>query len=439
MGERGPLEALLVDPGEASGKFLTRTLERFGLAIYRAHDMTSAVTAAQERGFDVVLTTYILPDGDGVELAERLRPWLREAAPVILVTADATPQLIERAFRTGVTDVFSRDDLGHLENFLHYFLAQGSDAVVGARVLLVEDSNTQQRNVRAMLERRGFVVDVANSVAAARHLLTEQEYELFVIDLVLSDGLSGISLIRQLRRRPEDFVLQPVIVMTGFHDAARKSELYRLGVNDYVLKPPQDVELLARAHNLVLIRRLYQQVEEREQLLRVMAVTDRLTGVANRHAYEEVANRYYERAKHDGRPLGLLVVDIDYFKRINDRYGHARGDEVLVKVARAMSQQVRASDFVARFGGEEFVVLLPNCPIECVARKAETIRATVSQRVFVEGGAVTVSVGGTVVEARSEPLAAAFERADRALLQAKERGRNRVEVVPFSPVEEGRG
>jgi two-component system cell cycle response regulator len=231
---------------------------------------------AGEIRFDVVLTTYVLPDDDGISLAAKLRPWLKEAAPVVMVTSENDQALLERAFRNGVTDVFTRDDLAQLENFLNYFLAHRTDMLAGASLLLVEDSPLQQRSLQAILERRRYRVETVGSVAAARAAMTQNEYELFVIDLVLADGESGLSLIRQLRRRPEDFVLNPIIVLTGFHDTARKNELYRLGVNDYVVKPPHDVELLARVHNLVLMRRLYLQARERERLLQVMAVTDKL-------------------------------------------------------------------------------------------------------------------------------------------------------------------
>ena len=430
LADEGPLHALLVDPGEASGKFLARTLDRFGLRIHRAYDGTSALRMAGEIRFDVVLTTYVLPDDDGISLAAKLRPWLKEAAPVVMVTSENDQALLERAFRNGVTDVFTRDDLAQLENFLNYFLAHRTDMLAGASLLLVEDSPLQQRSLQAILERRRYRVETVGSVAAARAAMTQNEYELFVIDLVLADGESGLSLIRQLRRRPEDFVLNPIIVLTGFHDTARKNELYRLGVNDYVVKPPHDVELLARVHNLVLMRRLYLQARERERLLQVMAVTDKLTGIPNRHAYEDVARRYFERAKRDGKPLPLLVVDIDRFKRINDTFGHAYGDKILIEVAQRIAKSVRASDFLARFGGEEFVVLLPNCDLAHAAKKAERIRRDIEQHVRDKTGeSVTVSIGVAELAPQKETFDEGFARADVALYAAKVQGRNRVAVA----------
>ncbi len=422
--------ALLVDPGETSAKYLTRLLERFGLFVYRAQSVAEAVRLASEVAFDLVLTTYILPDGDGVTLTPRLRPWLKEVAPVILVATTPEVALIERAFREGGTDVITRDDLAQPETFLNYFLSGRRDEVAGAKILLLEDSPVQRKTLEAVLTRRGFLVDSVASVAEARQLLANQEYELFVIDLVLHEE-SGLSLIRQLRRHAIDFMLHPIIVLTGYHDVARKNELYRLGVNDYVVKPPHDVELLARVHNLILMRRLFQQSRERERLLQLMAVTDKLTGIANRHAFDEVARRYFERAKREENSLALLMIDIDHFKRINDTFGHPAGDGVLRQVAQTISRQIRASDFAARYGGEEFAVLLVNCDLAHAQRKAERIQSVAG--ISLDQGPVTVSAGVAVVEPTKEGLEAAIARADDALYQAKRQGRNRVVVAAPLP------
>lgn len=424
------MHTLLVDPGGASSALLMTTLQRFGLGVTRVGSVEEALARARETAFDLVITAWVLPDGDGIALSQRLRPLLSEAAPIILISASVSAERLDEAFRAGVTDVFPRDDPEQLENFLRYFLASHTDAVVGARVLLVEDSPAQQQHLAAMLQRRGYLVDVASSVEAARELMRQHDHEVYLVDLVLLGAQSGIGLIRQLRRKAEDFVLRPVIVLTGFHDTARKNELYRLGVNDYVVKPPPDVELLARVYNLVFMRRMYQQLQERERLLQAMALTDPVTHIPNRHTYDQAGERYLERARRDGKPLSVLVVDIDHFKRVNDRHGHAFGDRILAQVAQALSQALRVNDMVARYGGEEFVALLPGCGAPCAVRKAEDIRQRIEAQVRTPDGPVTVSVGIAVIEPTSdESIEQAFRRADAALYQAKRAGRNCVRLA----------
>jgi two-component system cell cycle response regulator len=425
------LQALLVDPNEAASLVLEKKLQQFGLGVVRAATMTDAVSLAQREPFDLVLTAGLLPDGDGVALTRQLRTVVRESTPIVLVSASPSPLLLDDAFRAGVTDVFTRDDLEHLDNFLRYFLSSLTDTVQGARLLLVEDSAAQQQHLAAILQHRGYVVDMASSVDEARECIAAHEYELYLIDLVLTGTQSGIGLIRQLRRKPEDFVQHPIIVLTGFHDTARKNELYRLGVNDYVVKPPADVELLARVYNLVYMRRLYQQLRDRERLLQAMALTDPVTQIANRHTYDQLGPRHLQRARRDGKPMALLLVDIDHFKRVNDRFGHAFGDTVLAAVAQVLATGVRAHDLVARYGGEEFVVLLADCPPEVALRKADELRERVARGVRTPEGPVTISVGvATIPPSSDETLEHAFVRADAALYEAKAAGRNTVCLAP---------
>ena len=425
------LQALLVDPNEAASQVLATKLGQFGLGVVRATTMADAVLLAQCQPFDLVLTAGLLPDGDGVMLTRRLRPVVRESTPIVLVSSSPSPALLDDAFRAGVTDVFTREDLEHLDNFLRYFLSSLTDTVQGARLLLVEDSAAQQQHLAAILQHRGYVVDMASSVDQARECIATHEYELYLIDLVLTGTQSGIGLIRQLRRKPEDFVQYPIIVLTGFHDTARKNELYRLGVNDYVVKPPADVELLARVYNLVYMRRLYQQLRDRERLLQAMALTDPVTQIANRHTYDQLGPRHLERARRDHKPMAVWVVDIDHFKRVNDRFGHALGDTVLGAVAQVLASGVRAHDLVARYGGEEFVILLADCPQEVALRKADALRERVAHSVRTPDGPVTVSVGVAVIPPHSrETLDQAFARADAALYEAKAAGRNTVRLAP---------
>ena len=402
---------------------LEKKLQQFGLGVLRAATMADALSLARHQPFDLVLTAGLLADGDGVTLTRQLRTVVRESKPIVLVSASPSPLLLDDAFRAGVTDVFTRDDLEYLDNFLRYFLSSLTDTVQGARLLLVEDSAAQQQHLSAILQHRGYVVDTASSVDEARECIAAHEYELYLIDLVLVGAQSGIGLIRQLRRKPEDFVQHPIIVLTGYHDTARKNELYRLGVNDYVVKPPTDVELLARVYNLVYMRRLYQQLRDRERLLQAMALTDPVTQIANRHTYDQLGPRHLQRARRDGKPMALLVVDIDHFKRVNDRFGHAFGDTVLAAVAQALATGVRAHDLVARYGGEEFVILLADCPQEVALRKADALRERVARGVRTPDGPVTISVGVAVIPPDSqETLEQAFARADAACTRPKRRG-----------------
>jgi two-component system cell cycle response regulator len=218
----------------------------------------------------------------------------------------------------------------------------------------------------------------------------------------------------------------PILVMTSFDDPTRKTELFRAGVNDYVPKPLVEAEFMARVRNLLIARQLFERVEEQERRMRELATTDQLTGLGNRHLFFELATRYLARAEREGRVLCMLVADVDHFKQVNDQHGHALGDRVLRAVGDVLRASSRKGDLVARFGGEEFVLLMPNCGAEDALAKAEKIRRDCEQ-LDASGVRLTISIGVACFDPGDpESLDSLFGRADKALYDAKRLGRNRV-------------
>lgn len=386
-----------------------------------------ALQIARAEAIDIGLLGYRLPDMTGLQLAQALRPYVAKGVPLLLVTSDGNDALVQEAFRAGITDVFQRARLGDLLAYLQDFLGRMyCHDLAGERILLVEDSRTFVHMVTDMLQGCGIKVDSVGSVAEARRLFAERAYHMVIVDLVLEGGESGLSLVRHLRRHGQGYMKLPILVMTSFDDPTRKTELFRAGVNDYVPKPLVEAEFLARVHNLLTARKLFERVEEQEQRMREQATTDQLTGLGNRHLFFELAERYFARAEREGRALCMLVADIDHFKQVNDQYGHAFGDRVLRAVGDVLRASSRKGDLVARFGGEEFVLLMPNCSVEDALAKAEKIRRACEQ-LDISGVRVTISIGVACFDPGApEALDSLFGRADRALYDAKRLGRNRV-------------
>lgn len=430
------LKALIVDPSETSRTLLTRMLEEVGLDGRSATTGKEALSLARNEIFHIGLLGYRLLDMTGLQLAEMLRPLLTKGTPLLLVASEVSESLVQDAFRAGITDVFQRDRVGDLAAYLREFLHRSyCQDLSGERVLLVEDSRTFVHMVTDMLHRCGIVVDNVGSVAEARRAFSMRTYQMVITDLVLEGGESGLSLVRHLRKHGQDYMKLPILVMTSFDDPTRKTELFRAGVNDYVPKPLVEAEFLARVHNLLTARKLFERVENQQRSLRFLATTDQLTGVGNRHLLYEVGVRYLARAEREGRPLCMLVVDIDHFKQINDQYSHAVGDRVLRAVAQSLRARTRRGDLVARYGGEEFVVLLPNCGAEDAVTKAEKMREACAL-LEVEGVRLTISIGVACFDpSHAETLDSLFGRADKALYEAKRLGRNRVILCPM-PAEE---
>jgi two-component system cell cycle response regulator len=222
----------------------------------------------------------------------------------------------------------------------------------------------------------------------------------------------------------------PILLVAEQGEDERISRALELGVNDYVVRPVDSQELVARIRTQVRRKRFNDALRQSVVQTIEMAVTDGLTGLHNRRYLETHLDIMFERAVSRGRPLSYLIADIDKFKSINDAFGHDGGDDVLREFANLLRRQVRGADLVSRYGGEEFVVAMPDTDAELAAKVAERVRAAVAESSFnLPSGRnvpVTVSVGVATLQGRSDSIANLAKRADTALYEAKAAGRNRV-------------
>ena len=261
---------------------------------------------------------------------------------------------------------------------------------------------------------------------------------------VLLTGGSGAFAVASLGPDPADLpvrtLTEPVTSLAAGQDLADLTDLqsFSLYRSEYTRSNDTTESLLQREKELSeLNATLEGQVAERTRALHQankelarLATIDALTGLHNRRWFDEKLHEHHGSLLRQGRPFALLVIDADYFKRINDTHGHGVGDAVLRQLARLLLQSVRATDFVARFGGEEFVVLLPDVSLAHEGlRVAEKIRSTVEGSIFPTVLNVTVSIGLGLSDASDKHPTAVFLRADRGLYLAKEQGRNRVVLV----------
>ena len=201
-----------------------------------------------------------------------------------------------------------------------------------------------------------------------------------------------------------------------------------IGINDYLIRPIDKNELLARVRTQVRKKRYTEKLRDNVQLSIEMAITDVLTGLHNRRYMESHLATLVEQANARGKPLTLLILDIDFFKSINDTYGHDAGDDVLREFAHRLKKSIRGIDLACRYGGEEFVVVMPDTDMTVAAMVAERLRRRIASEPFkiAQGDkSVTISIGIAALGAEDTP-AQVLKRADQALYRAKHEGRNRV-------------
>ena len=305
--------------------------------------------------------------------------------------------------------------------------------------LVAEDNPVFRSMLRSMLTRWGYEARIAsNGLEAWEAMQTADAPRLAILDWMMPsmDGVEVCRRIRAAAREPYVYVL----LLTARTESQDLVEGMEAGADDYLTKPFNAQELRVRLRAGRRILDLQQQLMETREALRVQATHDTLTGLLNRGRVLEVLLAEIARSHRELRPMALLMVDLDRFKHINDTYGHMAGDAVLQEAARRLRAATRQYDAPGRYGGEEFLVVLPGCAAREARAQAERIREAFAGEPFDAGGtllAVTCSIGVSSRDVcASEDAEALVREADAALYAAKNQGRNSVEIASPEPSEE---
>jgi diguanylate cyclase (GGDEF)-like protein len=305
-----------------------------------------------------------------------------------------------------------------------------------ARILVVDDHPDNVQVLRARLEARGYLVDEAGDGEVALEKIHQTPPDLVLLD-VMMPKVDGLEVARRMKS-DSSLPFIPVIMQTALDSTENMVEGLDAGADDYIAKPINFRELEARVKSLLRIKALQETLRQREQELQaanqqllVVSRTDALTGIANRRHLEERLHEMWEHSVRLHEPLALVMFDIDHFKSVNDEYGHQAGDAVLEQFSALLREEAREIDRLGRYGGEEFVMLLPGTVLDAAVTFAERIRHDVEQHTFTldDGRIIHRTVSGGVAawpHPRVEDQEALLKAADEALYVAKETGRNRV-------------
>jgi two-component system cell cycle response regulator len=304
-----------------------------------------------------------------------------------------------------------------------------------ARILIVDDHEDNVELLRARLEARGYETLSASDGQEALESVRANVPDLMLLDIMMP-RIDGIEVARRVKGDPTlPFI--PIIMQTALDSTEQKVEGLDAGADDYITKPINFAELEARVRSLLRIKALQEEVERQktslealnERLLRI-SQTDGLTGLFNRRHIEEELGHMYQHSARLGEQLTVVMADLDKFKSVNDTYGHQAGDEVLRQTAEILTKAIREIDRVGRYGGEEFMLLLPGTTAEEAVTFCERVRHTLESHTFTfEGGSLqrTGSFGvATFPHTRIKNCDALVRAADDALYVAKETGRNKV-------------
>lgn len=304
------------------------------------------------------------------------------------------------------------------------------------RVLIADDDPMQRLYLMRCLSSWGYETLVAEDGEEAWRILQLDDAPQMVLLDWMMPGMDGTVLcqhIRSLKDRPYTYV----VLLTARSDQQDLLSGLGAGADDYMTKPVNTPELQARLRSGQRIIDLQNKLRIAYEMQKYEATHDSLTGIWNRPAILDLFSRECAKAAREKSPIGVLIADVDHFKVINDQFGHVCGDITLREIARRMQASLRPYDFMGRYGGEEFLVIVPGCDPHTVCEVAERVRSGVAERPINARDnqiAVTLSIGANTarpvsVEQRDELL----QRADQALYYAKQNGRNRVECVECQP------
>jgi len=423
------MRALIIETTKLYQEIYAKLLTEQGLDVEVIQSGLDSLSKLNQVKFDIICMSMQLPDIDGPALCSQIRKLAENKnTPLIVFTADSNKSTFEKALISGATEVYHKNEIANFSVYLDFFVGQSELAHQDAgRILYIEDSLAVAQKTIAVLEQVGHSVTHYTNAEQSLDDYLENDYDLVLTDLMLEGKKSGQMLIVDIKNLSGRHAEVPILAVSGLNDPLRTTELLSAGASDYVTKPVLDEELLARVKNLVHVRKLLDKVEQQQAKLHELAMRDQLTKLYNRHFLMDVGPKKVSESCRHGIELSLLVIDLDHFKNINDTHGHATGDIVLSAIGGVLQQSSRSEDIVARFGGEEFVVIYSHCDKDNALNKAELLRKTIEEQ-NPDGITVTASIGVThLPDNKHCDFNKLFEAADSAAYKAKQNGRNRVE------------
>ncbi len=298
------------------------------------------------------------------------------------------------------------------------------DIAPAKRILVVDDDDTVREALKDFLEFHDFAVTAVDGAAQALQIVIGGDFDLVISDLVMP-RMDGIALIKAIREAGKDV---PLLVMTGFASIEYAVESMKAGATDFITKPLKFDHVMLIINRVLETSALRQMAREREYY-KDLSNSDGLTQIGNYRHFNHVLQVEIDRQRRYHRPLTLLLIDIDDFKRTNDRYGHLIGDMVLIKIAALLKDEVRGFDFVARYGGDEFTVILPEVSEKAALAVGRRIMKSIGLQDFrspeyKEIGQVSVTIGIASFPKDADEAQDLVAKADRAMYAGKSAGKN---------------
>ncbi len=446
---------LVVDDILSNVKLLEAKLTAEYFEVVSAYNGVDALARISEHTPDIVLLDVMMPGMDGFEVCRRIKSDPKTAyIPVVMVTALDQPSDRVAGLDAGADDFLTKpvDDaalfarvrslvrLKMMTDELHMREMTGQnmglldptgtlqDANPSGRILIIEDRPESVAWFASALQSTNEIATV-DTFEETLVRVRGGDFDLIVVSLGMR-GFDGLRLCSQLRSIPEARNV-PILVVVSEGDRRKLTQSLEMGVNDYLTRPVDRNELVARVRTQLRKKRYADRLRRNVQLSLEMAITDQLTGLHNRRYMTSHLDNLMTQAAKSTKSLAFVIMDIDHFKAVNDGHGHDIGDEVLREFAKRLGANIRGIDLACRYGGEEFVVVMPETDAAFAYGVAERLRKSIETTpIEISRGpgkiSITISIGIASSEGEGDTAEALLRRADQALYSAKRNGRNRV-------------
>tara|TARA_R110002094_G_scaffold219033_1_gene190818 strand:- start:3052 stop:4419 length:1368 start_codon:yes stop_codon:yes gene_type:complete len=448
---------LVVDDIEANRRLLQAKLEAQYFTVMHAENGQQALDIARAELPEIILLDVMMPGMDGFETCLQLKADPRTSfIPVVMVTALSDSEDRIRGLDVGAEDFLTKpvDDfalMSRMGALMRYNavaselrqrqasgLKAGSVDLISeeelsrpARVFIVDDNPRTSLRMANMLRDAGHVATTLIEAGDMSNL-AEQGVDIMILSLS-SQSFDPLKLCAHFKMTEATRAIS-IILVCDQSERAKAGKGLDIGASDVIISPVDRQELMARVRTQTRRSRYIDLLRKRVDRGLELSVIDQLTGLYNRRYMVSQLQQLMHRSVMGGKPVSVVMCDIDHFKSVNDTYGHDVGDEVLVEVANRLRENVRPMDVVCRPGGEEFLVIMPDTPGDLACAAGERIRRAIASKSFeVSGGrreiSITLSAGVSTIAGEHDTMADLTKRADTALYQAKSAGRNRVESL----------
>jgi len=446
---------LIVDDDPTNVKLLSAKLGDSNYTILKAYGGEEALQKAKSENPDLVLLDVMMPDMNGYDVTSQLKNCTETSnIPIILVTALDGSDNKTKGLEAGADDFLNKPvhtaelkarvkSLLRLKRYSDQLKTRAQaermvlnpffndDYIAELRMpnlLIVEDNATDAKLIKSLLNSLACNISTVHSGEEALSCCNNHKVDIMILDMLLP-GLDGYEVVKKVKENASTQSTQ-IIVVTSLQDIDSKIKGYEVGVDDFLMKPINFNEFRARVNSLIKKKAYHDKLMGNFEVAVQAAITDKLTGVYNNGYFQHYLKNELKRADRHHHPVSLLMLDIDNFKLVNDRHGHLAGDKLLKEVAAKLNQSIREIDVLARFGGDEFAIILPYTQKENAAALAERIRLAIEKCTVAVNDQTSITLSMSIGVADYAPgvdtAHDVIQKADKALYTAKLNGKNQV-------------